>query len=47
MSYQVPHTDVGLYLQGTGWIYEWDRYGFDGVLFDTTLTAGIAYRFRL
>lgn len=47
MSYQVPHTDVGLYLQGTGWIYEWDRYGFDGMQFDTTLTAGIAYRFRL
>ena len=47
MSYQIPRSDVSLYLQASGWIYEWDRFGFDGVQFDTTLTGGIAYRFRL
>jgi hypothetical protein len=47
LGYQIPRTDVGLYIQGAGWIYKWDRYGFDRTQFDTTLSAGISYRFRL
>ena len=47
LGYQIPRTDLGLYIQGAGWIYKWDRYGFDRAQFDTTLSAGISYRFRL
>jgi hypothetical protein len=47
LGYQIPRTDVGLFIQGAGWIYRWDRYGFDSAQFDTTLSAGISYRFRL
>jgi hypothetical protein len=47
LGYQIPRTDVGLFIQGAGWIYKWDRYGFDRVQFDTTLSGGISYRFRL
>jgi opacity protein-like surface antigen len=46
LSYQLPDSDVGVYLEGTGWIYRWDRFGYDNVQFDTTVNAGISYRFR-
>jgi hypothetical protein len=47
LSYGLPHSDLSLYVQGAGWIYKWDRYGFDSVQFDTTLSGGISYRFGL
>jgi hypothetical protein len=46
MSYQLRDSDVALYVEGTGWIYKWDRYGYDNVQFDMTLSAGISYRFK-
>jgi len=46
-SYQIPRSNVGLYLEGAGWIYNWDRYGFDKRQFDTTWGGGISYRFGL
>lgn len=47
LSYQIPRSNVGLYAEGTGWIYKWDRNGFDKTQFDTTWSAGISYRFPL
>jgi hypothetical protein len=46
-SYRIPRSNVGLYLEGAGWIYNWDRYGFDKTQFDTTWGGGISYRFGL
>jgi hypothetical protein len=46
LSYQLPDSAVGIYVEGAGWIYKWDRYGFDNVQFDTTLSGGISYRFH-
>jgi opacity protein-like surface antigen len=47
LSYQIPRSNVGLYVEGTGWIYKWDRYGFDRTQFDTTWSGGISYRFGI
>jgi opacity protein-like surface antigen len=45
LSYQIPRSNVGLYVEGAGWLYKWDRYGFDKTQFDTTWGGGISYRF--
>jgi len=47
LSYQIPRSNVGVYAEGTGWIYKWDRYGFNKTQFDTTWNGGISYRFGL
>jgi hypothetical protein len=47
LSYQLPRSDVSVFVEGTGWIYKWDRYGFDNVQFDATVSAGLSYRFGL
>jgi len=47
LGYLVPRRNVGLHVQATGWIYQWDRYGFDRTQLDLTLSGGISYRFRL
>lgn len=47
LSYQLPRSDVGIYVEGTGWVYKWDRYGFDKTQFDTTVVGGFSYRFKL
>lgn len=47
LSYPIPRSNVGLYAEGTGWIYKWDRNGFDKTQFDTTWSSGIAYHFGI
>lgn len=47
LGYLVPERNVGLHLEATGWIYQWDRYGFDRTQLDLTVSGGISYRFRL
>lgn len=47
LSYQLPRSDFGVYVEGTGWLYKWDRYGFDKTQFDTTVVGGFSYRFKL
>lgn len=47
LSYLIPRSNLGLYVEGTGWVYKWDRYGFDRTQFDTTWSGGISYRFGL
>jgi hypothetical protein len=46
-SYQIPRSNVGLYAEGTTWVYKWDRYGFNRTQFDTTWSGGFSYRFSL
>lgn len=46
-SYQIPRSEVGIFVEGTGWLYKWDRYGFDKTQFDTTVSGGLSYRFKL
>jgi opacity protein-like surface antigen len=47
LSYQIPRSNVGLYAEGTTWVYKWDHYGFNKTQFDTTWSGGLSYRFRL
>lgn len=47
LSYRIPRSNVGIYVEGTGWLYKWDRYGFDKTQFDTTWSGGLSYRFGL
>jgi Outer membrane protein beta-barrel domain len=47
LSYQLPKSDISVFVEGTGWIYRWDRYGFDNMQLDTTLSGGLSYRFGL
>ena len=47
LSYRIPRSGVGVYAEGTTWVYKWDRYGFDRTQFDTTWSGGISYRFGL
>ena len=45
VNYRIANSPVELYAEGTGWIYNWDRNGFDRTQFDTTWDGGIAFRF--
>ena len=36
LDYRLPRSNVGLYVSGTGWLYTWNRNGFDKSQFDTT-----------
>jgi hypothetical protein len=44
-EYQFPDSGFGLFAEGSGWVYKWDRYGFDRTQFDTNWGAGLTYRF--
>jgi len=47
LGYLVPERNVGLHVEAAGWIYQWDRYGFDRTQLDLSVSAGLSYRFRL
>jgi len=38
---------LGVHLEVTSWIYQWDRSGFDGKQLDLTVSGGLSYRVRL
>jgi hypothetical protein len=44
-DYQFPGSGFGLFAEGSGWAYKWDRYGFDRTQLDTNWGAGLTYRF--
>jgi len=44
-EYQFPNTGFGLFAEGSGWVYEWDRYGLDRTQIDANWGAGLTYRF--
>jgi opacity protein-like surface antigen len=45
LEYQFPNSGFGIYAEGSGWAYKWDRYGFDRTQVDTNWGGGISYRF--
>jgi hypothetical protein len=44
-DYQFPNTGFGIFAEGSGWVYKWDRYGLDRTQVDTNWGAGLTYRF--
>lgn len=44
-EFQIPNTGLGLFAEGSGWVYEWDRYGFDRTQVDANWGGGLTYRF--
>lgn len=46
-EYQFPKSGVGIFAQGTTWLYKFDRAGFDKTQADLLYTAGVSYRVRL
>lgn len=44
-EYQFPNSGLGLFAEGSGWVYEWDRYGLDRMQVDANWGAGLTYRF--
>ncbi len=47
VSYELPRTQFGVYAEGSGWVYKWDRLGYDKTQFDLTWSSGVSYRFNL
>lgn len=45
LEYQFPNSGFGIYAEGSGWAYKWDRYGFNRTQIDTNWGGGISYRF--
>jgi hypothetical protein len=45
LEYQIPNSGFGVYAEGAGWAYKFDRYGFDRMQYDTNWGGGITYRF--
>jgi len=45
LEYQFPNSGFGLYAEGAGWVYSWDRYGFNRTQVDSNWGGGITYRF--
>ena len=41
-----PGRGLGVHVETAGWIYQWDRYGFDRTQLDLTIGGGLSYRFR-
>lgn len=52
VNYTIPGTNLGVLIEGKGWLYELselpgDLSGFDETQFDATWSAGLSYRFPL
>jgi Outer membrane protein beta-barrel domain len=47
LAYDIPHSRVGLFVQGTGLLYSLNNYGPSRTLFDTTWTGGLRLRVRI
>jgi opacity protein-like surface antigen len=45
LSYRARNSGFEVFLQGTSWIYKWDRIGFDKTQVDIVWDGGIGYRF--
>lgn len=45
LEYRIPDTKASVFAQGTGWMYKWDRLGFNRTQFDTTWTGGFMVHF--
>ncbi len=47
VNYDLPGIPVSLFSEGAGWIYKWDRLGYDKTQFDVTWSGGVSYSFGL
>jgi opacity protein-like surface antigen len=47
IGYLLPDRNLGLHLETAGWVYQWDRFGYDRTQLDLTVSAGLSYRFPL
>jgi opacity protein-like surface antigen len=45
LSYRARNSGFEVFLQGTGWVYKWDRAGFDRTQVDVVWDGGFGYRF--
>lgn len=45
VNFNVPNSNVALFVESTGWFYKFDQYGFDKTQFDLTWSGGLTYRF--
>jgi opacity protein-like surface antigen len=45
ISLDVPSSSVSVFVEGTGWFYKFEQYGFDKSQFDLVWSAGLSYRF--
>lgn len=45
LSLELPGSNVSAFVEGAGWAYQFDRFGFDKTQFDITWSAGLSYRF--
>ena len=44
VSYEIPGTKFGVFSEGTGWVYDFDRSGLNDTQFDIGWTGGLSYR---
>jgi opacity protein-like surface antigen len=45
INFNVPATGLSVFVEGTGWFYQFDKLGFDKNQFDLAWSAGLSYRF--
>ena len=45
LEYLVPGTNVGFFAQGSSYVYDFDRNGFNKTQVDVLWTGGLSYRF--
>jgi len=45
INFNVPDTGVSIFAEGSGWFYQFDKFGFDKTQFDLVWSAGLSYRF--
>ena len=45
LGYTLPNSPASIFVEGNGWVYKLDRFGFDKTQFDLTWSGGLAYRF--
>jgi hypothetical protein len=44
LSYDFKDSGFGVFVEGTGWMYDLEDYGFDKTQVDVAWTGGIVYR---
>jgi len=44
-SYQLPHSPLGLFIEGKNMVYKWDQGGFNRTMVDLAYVGGLSYRF--
>jgi opacity protein-like surface antigen len=45
IAFDLPASSVSLFVEGSGWFYQFDQFGFDKTQFDLLWSAGLSYRF--